>query len=472
MTAARPTIALWLAMALGSLALGFGVVHNLQVSFLLLAGLLALPALAAPAGAWVLAAVVASLTFKGLASLGIVPGVATFLDLPLSWGALLVALIKRREQSPFLRRHLFWLGCLGLATVLAWAFNPSEILRPVVYLMLIGEPYAVVGALLADPPSQRIRRALEGTLVALILLQIPFALFELVKLGPADRVQGTLYGAGAGAHVMSAVIVVGAIWLLSGGEAWRRLGPLRIGVLALLAWIPFVADAKQVIVALPVILLVANWREGSRVQTLVRVGLAVTSVVVLFTVIPAGTAAERFLEQSQKGTGGKQAAALFVWHKLDGDPASIAFGKGPAETVSRAAFLTTPEAQGSGFQKTRSPLAVLGLRPAAIATEAQATAVNASQGGSSLNTGVSSTLGVFGDLGLFGVLAYGGMLLSLLLKLRSLRSPEGVAAAAGFALFAVLGLVFDWWEQPPFGVFLGALAGLALTSEDREQRTS
>lgn len=36
------------------------------------------------------------------------------------------------------------------------------------------------------------------------------------------------------------------------------------------------------------------------------------------------------------------------------------------------------------------------------------------------------------------------------------------AAAAGFALFLVLGLVFDWWEQPPFGVFIGVLAGLSL----------
>ena len=43
----------------------------------------------------------------------------------------------------------------------------------------------------------------------------------------------------------------------------------------------------------------------------------------------------------------------------------------------------------------------------------------------------------------------------------------GVAAAAGFAMFIVLGLVFDWWEQPPFGVFLGVLAGLSLAKSEQ-----
>ena len=42
--------------------------------------------------------------------------------------------------------------------------------------------------------------------------------------------------------------------------------------------------------------------------------------------------------------------------------------------------------------------------------------------------------------------------------------------AAGFAMFAVLGVVFDWWEQPPFSVFLAVLAGLALTEPNQSGR--
>ena len=63
---------------------------------------------------------------------------------------------------------------------------------------------------------------------------------------------------------------------------------------------------------------------------------------------------------------------------------------------------------------------------------------------------------------MIGVLAYLGLVISLFLRLRKETSAEGVAGAAGFAMFLVLGFVFDWWEQPPFGVFLGVLAGLSL----------
>ena len=147
---------------------------------------------------------------------------------------------------------------------------------------------------------------------------------------------------------------------------------------------------------------------------------------------------------------------MFVWEKLDDEPASIAFGRGPAETVSRAAFLTTPS--------TGSSLADLGLEPAPIAVEAARGARDVSGGArTSFDIGISSMIGVLGDLGIVGIAAYCGLLLSLMLRLRRERSPEGVAAAAGFALFLVLGVVVDWWEQPPFGVFIATLAGLALT---------
>ena len=80
----------------------------------------------------------------------------------------------------------------------------------------------------------------------------------------------------------------------------------------------------------------------------------------LFTLVPAGRTAEQYLERN--GQNGKEGTLQFVWSKLDGDPASIAFGRGPAETVSRAAFETTPVQQRTG-----SPLEALGLKPAPIA---------------------------------------------------------------------------------------------------------
>ena len=441
-----------------ALALGWGLTLNQQLSLLALVALLGVLASASPASAWVGAALVAALTFKGLATLGVLPSVATFVDLPLAWGALFVALIKGNEQTAFLRRHLQWLSALAVAVALAWAFNPSEFLRPVLYFMLLGEPFAIVGALIADPPSRRARLILERMLLALVVIQIPLCALQLLWIGPSDKVQGTLYGAAAGAHVTSAVVVVGAIWILS-RVSTRQMHAWWLIVVPLLFLIPFVADAKQVIVALPAIVLASSWRVG-RGQLLVRSVLAVGSVVALFTLVPAGDAAERFITTGRED-GGKGAVAHFIWQRMGYDPASVAFGIGPAETVSRAAFMTvySPE--------TGSPLASLGLRPAEIAVEAQGVALGGSYAKwtdtSSFNTGVSSTVGVLGDLGILGLVVYMGLLLSLFQRLRTESSPEAVAAAAGFALFFVLGLVFDWWEQPPFGVCLGVLAGLALS---------
>ena len=228
---ARPPVLAWVGAAFASVLLGWAIAINPQVAFIGTVAFLGVAALAAPAGAWVLCALIAALTFRGLVELEMLPSVATFIDLPLAWGALAVALIRNRPSSLLLRRHLRWLGALGLAVVLAWAFHPSEVLRPVLYLALLGEPFAIVGALLADPPSERLRRLLQGALLVLLIIQIPIAGLQFATLGPADSVQGTLYGAGAGAHVISGVVVVGAIWILGSGVARRTLGPMWLPAL-------------------------------------------------------------------------------------------------------------------------------------------------------------------------------------------------------------------------------------------------
>jgi hypothetical protein len=232
---------------------------------------------------------------------------------------------------------------------------------------------------------------------------------------------------------------------------------MRTGAIAGLLLIPFIADAKQVILAAPAILFASRWRRGAT-SFAIRGGLVAAAVIALFALMPASNTAERFIQENRQGEGGKQATALFLWEKADGDPASIAFGQGPAETVSRAAFMTTDL-----FQAADSPLATLNLKPAALATEAQGTAVAVSGGGTSFDSGTSSALGVLGDLGAVGLFAYAGLALALFITLRRNASANGMAAASGLALSSVLGLVFDWWEQPPFGVVIGVLAGLALT---------
>ena len=130
--------------------------------------------------------------------------------------------------------------------------------------------------------------------------------------------------------------------------------------------------------------------------------------------------------------------------------------------------MTTP-----GYVRSGSPLTKIGLAPATIPARLMLS-FDVSHGGSSFNSGTSSTLGVLGDLGLLGFLAYCALLGSLFIRLRHETSPEGVAAASGFAMSMILGLVYDWWEQPPFGVLLACLAGLPYRSRkpDCVSRTS
>ena len=453
-----------LVSALLAVALGFGLTFNQQLSFVALVVIVGVAASAAPTSSWVAAALIAALTFRGLVELGLLPSVATLLDLPLAWGALVVAALKRRGDRGSATILLRWLAALGGAIIVAWLFHPSEVLRPLLYLALLGEPFAIVGAMCLDPPTPRARRMLERLVLALLLIQIPIAAFQFATLGPSDQVQGTLYGAGAGAHVISAVCVVGGIWILSrrGEGSLRR--PWRLAAAFGLFVIPFIADAKQVIFAVPAILLASSWRDGF-VRISLRVALVTASLVALITLQPAANTAVGFLEKAQSGRGGKQEAAVFVWNRLKDDPASIAFGLGPAETVSRAAFMTTDSVLGAN-----SPIRVLGLQPATVATEAQEASLAASGGGSSFNSGLSSALGVFGDLGVIGLGVYLALLGSLIVLLKRKRSPEATASAAGFAMLALLGLVFDWWEQPPFSVTLAVIAGLALTNVEPERQ--
>jgi hypothetical protein len=436
-----------------AVAIGASIALDPTVGFVLAVTAVGLCGVAAPAGAWVVGALVAALTLRSLVSLGALPPVATFLDLPLAWAALGVALIRTRSLPHAATRHLRWLLALAIAIFAAALVHPADPLRPVVYLMLLGEPFAIVGALLIDPPSASMRRVLVGAAAGLLLLQVVVAAGQFLAFGIGDAVQGTLYGAGAGHHTIGAVAAVGAVWALTSGAL--SLVPRLVAAGALLA-VPIVADARQVLVALPAILLGVRWRLG-RAGIVLGVAVIALPIIVLSQLSVGAFSVERTLA----GQAPKLAATDAVWDAVTNDPQSLAFGLGPAQTVSRAAFLTQ-----ESFQQPDSALELLELEPATFPFKVQVAAQSRAEGESSVNSGLSSALGVLGDLGLVGAAAYLATLVGLFLALRRSGSPHAVAASGGFALFATLGVIFDWWEQPPFSVFLAVLAGLALTQHE------
>ena len=252
-------------------------------------------ALGAPAARWVGAAIVATLSFRALVFYGLLPSTATFVDMFLAWGALAAALSRHRRLPSQAAWPLRLLVGLTLCALASAALNRSELLRPVVYVLLLGTPFAVVIALVIDRPSARDRRWLSRVLLAALLVQIPFALAQSTAGKDPDVVQGTLIGAGAGAHVISAITMVGAIWVLL---TLPRTLAVRLAIAVPLILITFLADAKQVLLAAPVMLIAGNWR-GKRDAAL-RIPAAALAFVALLNVVPAGDTAKKFIEANSQ----------------------------------------------------------------------------------------------------------------------------------------------------------------------------
>jgi hypothetical protein len=458
-----------------AVAAGFLVSWSTQASFVAVGLFLGIAALGAPTTYWVIAALVSGSTFQGLTTLGLLPSLGTVLPIAISWGALVVALLKRRALPipRNARPHLRWLIAFALVAIVSGLFNHVEILRPFLFIGLLGVPFVLLAAILVDSPRERERALLLKISMGLILLQIPVAYWQYAVGGGnhggsnlhsgGDRVQGTFISRGGGSGALAAVALIGAIWLLA-----RRRTFWHVAAAAALTVLPFISDSKQVLVALP-IAVVATVPQGLTLGYFFRSGLAIGLLAVLLFVLPVGKVARAYLHQDE-GHGGnpKVQVAQWLWKDLRADPVSLAFGKGPAETVSLAAYYTTP-----GFLSATSPLHALGLRPAELAIEADYLSADLVSNGivnneerSSYQSSVSSALGVFGDLGLTGVLTYGALLVTLLLALAGSRSAEGIAAMSAVALFAVLGFIYGWWESPGLPAFVGILAGLALTERD------
>jgi hypothetical protein len=460
---------------IGSLALfacvavGFLLPWSKQAAFVAVACILGLVALAAPTTYWVIAALVSSFTFQGLTTVGLLPSLGTVLPIGVAWGALVVAVLRRRAMPMpnHTRPYVRWLVVLALVAIVSGLFNHVEILRPFLSIGLLGVPFVVLAAMLVDPPSPRERSLVMKIAMGLIVLQIPIALWQFAlgggvnyggsNLTAADRIQGTFISRGGGSGVLSAVALIGVVWLLS-----RRLTPWSVALAALLAVLPFISDSKQVLFALPIAVL-ATAPQGLTFGYFVRSGVAVGLLAILLFIVPVGKVALGYIHRDQTHGGTpKVQVAHWLWNEARSDPVTLAFGKGPAETVSLAAYYTTP-----GFLSAGSPFHALGLKPAAIAEETDYLAYQAKEGRSSYQSAISSALGVFGDFGLAGVVAYGGLLVTLLLALAGSRSAEGTAAMSAVALFAFLGFIYGWWESPGLPAFVGVLAGVALTEPAR-----
>jgi hypothetical protein len=406
---------------------------------------------------WIFAALAVAFLGRVVAEFGAGGGAAPYLEIPLVWVGFTLALVTTRPTG-LARRLVGGLAALFACVVVSTLVSGAEPQRAVFYFCLLAEPFAAVATLLLCPPTKQTRDAILVSLIALLAIQIPVSLAQFALHGQGDSVQGTFVGSLAGAHLLGAAAALGAFWIFSrGGSPWRY------SIVVGLACLPLISGSKQIILALPILLLVQTSR--SWVQWGIRAAaIAVLIGVLVLTPTLNQTYGVTRIGETLNGQTSKEKYAEQVVEKSFDDPVSVGFGQGPAMTVSRAAYLSVDP-----LVKTDSPIELLHIHPAALTIQLGALDPSIV---SSFDSAVSSAVGVFGDLGLAGTLVYAWIFIGLYAAARRSGSREAGGAMAGLALMAVLGFVADWWEEGPFTVLVAILVGLALTDPDAPGRAA
>lgn len=429
----------------GAFGLLIGVAAVLDPRIALLLSLVVAAALAfrAPTAAWVGAAVAVVLLVRLPTTAGLLPQAAVQLPIVLAWVALALALVRTdRAGGPGGRVSLL-LGVLVVAIAAAGLAAATEPLRTLFYLSLIGTPFALLAAVLLDPPDARWRRYLIGMLMALIVVQIPVVLAQTLLYTTGDFVRGTLIGSDIGAHQVSPIAVVGAIWLTLSGPHTKW----TIALILLLLAIPFLAGANQVIFAIPIGIVVAALAGRGLIRA--PAVAAIGGLLLLLLLLPGWNSGYARDTLGHVGESLKAEPAGVIVNDMADDPLTLLFGHGPATTVSTAALLT---ADGNAV------IEPLGLEPATFPAD-----LESYDAPGSIQRPVSSVLGIVGDLGLLGAIAFTLLFAFVFDQTRRRGTPLALAATAGLAMILVLGFFNDAFEQPPFALFLALVAGLALT---------
>lgn len=376
----------------------------------------------------------------------------------------------RVDDVPFgLKSGLLLFALVGITSVALVGAPPVQ---TTLGILLYVEPFMAIFVVIRCA-SHFSRRQCMQVITLVIAIQAIFATVQWLLIGTGDAMQGSLIGSGAGAHLVGASLLLGAMifWQKSG---WTpRFGWVLLFFTVLIA----VADAKQVWIMMPLAIAILYMKARPtgqsaqfsevRLSRVMAASLTATIVAIPLTALLIRTYIGKIIELTLASGGGKLAVLELLASDLSRNAVDLTVGFGAGETVSRLGWILTPT---GGYSE--SPLANLGLTESEGAQRYQFAAISRGYvGESSLSSSLSSFFGVLGDFGLLGLLAY---LIAVSSVIRRLwRSPD-VLAAPALALLAcllVLGVVSDWLEQTPITLLMGVVAGLAMGGVPAQQQS-
>ena len=411
-----------------------------------------------PGWAWATGALVLTVLTPALNRVGIVPDIVTFLHFAFVYAGLGAVLLRHPLwASRDAQRLTVALVGLMMAACLSAVLHRTEALRPLVTVSIWAEPFVLILLLILEPPARRDRRRLLFVFGALLVIQLPIAVVQLGTSGVGDAVKGTL----SGPHDLGGFTVLSGLALLAWGQ---DRGPgvglaCTVAALPLLFLVPAVADAKQIILSLPAAALVLLLTTRRLTRKIMIAGACTGAVVLLLIAVPAGRTAAGFLGGARSGKFAKGAGTEVAVQQMRAEWTNIVFGLGPANGLSRAAFLTADQ----HALRSSAPLARFRLKPAELPAQGEAQAEAVAQG-TSFNSSIASATGIFTDVGLIGACAYVWVLAAAVAPLVRRRSNWlARVALAGWGLSIPLALTSQWWEVPDFMIPLALLTGIAAT---------
>ena len=387
----------------------------------------------------------------------------TLLDLPtlFSFGFFPVLLglalsVRARESVtgiPFMR--LFALFTLVVASSAVASGTPF--VAAVVLWASVSVPFLLLSSIPRSWAS-RSSREIRATYVGLLLVQGFLVLGEAVLLGKrSDAAQGFLSGQGAGHHVVGFIGAGTALYVgvhLAESVRARRTAVLWIAVVVGLS-MAAISGTSQALLAWAILVLtyaVLRWRPLKLAQVLLIAVLVFAVAMSLWeSMAPQGLSwyGEEYIKA-------KSATIEAISDEFQVHPELVPFGIGPGTTASRVAWL----GEGSNL------VAALGIEPGAIASELlRVERLKPVWRDSSLTAPWSTLLGIVGDLGLVGLAAY--LSLWFYLGARFRHTPSGRAASVLIGYLLLIGLFYNWLEEPILTLFLSLPLADALIAEER-----